>query len=331
MLRFTFQRLVAGIVTLLAISVIVFAATEILPGDVATAVLGRDATPEAVGAIRARLDLDEPAPNRYGKWLWGMIQGDPGDSLASGAAYAVYAPTAGAEDEGVPVAQLIGPRLKNTAMLALPTILILVPLSLLLGTWSAVRRDSIADRLISNANLILSSVPEFVTGTMLVLFFAVVWGVLPAVSIIDPSQPLYAQWTLLVLPITTLLASMLAQTTRMVRAGVLQILDAEYVQMARLKGLSEREVLRRYVLRNSLSATIQVYAISAAWLFGGIVVVESVFQYPGIGLALVDAVNTRDIPVVQAISVIIAVGYVAVNFLADLTTVFLTPKLRSSL
>jgi peptide/nickel transport system permease protein len=337
MLRILAYRAVVAVVTLLGVSVIVFAATEALPGDVANAVLGRDATPDQVALIEQRLGLNQPLPERYGRWLLDLLRGDAGESLAASVTVGgVQATTPSvqtaaqptAPPQGVPVTELIGYRLKNTAILALTTSLLLIPFSLILGLIAASRAQRVTDHFIGTVTLVLGSIPEFVLGTVLVLLFAVTWHVFPATSLIDQSRPYADQLEYLVLPVLALLASMLGQTTRMVRAGVLGVLNADYVQQARLAGLPARRVLRRYVLRNALGATIQVYAISVAWMFGGIVVVEAVFQYPGLGAGLVDAVSARDLPVVQAIALIIAAGYILINLVADALTVVVTPKLR---
>jgi peptide/nickel transport system permease protein len=329
MLRSLILRLLGGIATLFAVSVIVFGATEVLPGDVASAVLGKEATPASLKVLRRNLSLDDPAYVRYGHWLWHMLQGDPGISLA--ASSFILTNDEDASIKGVPVTEVIGSRLKNTAILTLVTTALMIPLSIVFGIWSAARRDRLSDRTIGTVTLVLISLPEFVAATLLVLCFSLLWPVLPAVSLIDPSRSIFGQAEVLVLPVLALLAAILAQTIRMVRASVLQVLQTEYVQTARLKGMPERRVLRRYVLPNALGPTIQVFAVNVAWLVGGIIVVETVFQYPGLGAGLVDAVSKRDIPTVQAISLVIAVAYVVINLLADVLTVLLNPKLRSAL
>jgi peptide/nickel transport system permease protein len=329
MIRLLLIRLAGGVATLLAVSAIVFGATEVLPGDVAAAVLGRDATPQSLALLRKNLHLNDPAYDRYGRWLWHMVQGDPGISLA--ASSFILTDNRESSIKGVPVTAVIGGRLKNTLILTLVTALVMIPLSVLLGVWSAIRRDRLSDRAITTVTLVLISVPEFVTATLLVLLFSLVWPVLPAVSLLDPSRSLFSQSNVFVLPVIALLAAILAQTIRMVRASVLQVLQSEYVQAARLKGIQERRVLRRYVLPNALGPTIQVFAVNVAWLVGGIIVVETVFQFPGLGALLVDAVSKRDIPTVQAISLLIALAYVGINLVADVFTVLLNPKLRTSL
>jgi len=338
MLRLVVLRTGVAVATLLAISVVVFGATEALPGDVANAVLGRNATPGSLALIRDRLHLEQSLPHRYASWLWNMLHGDAGTSLAATASSgglqastpSVITAKQAAVPKGVSVTSLIGYRIRNTAVLAGITSLLLIPLSLLLGTFAALRAQRLTDHAISMLTLIVGAMPEFVVGTVLVLLFAVTWQLLPATSLVSEAHTIGQEARYLVLPVVTLLASMLAQTTRMVRAGVRAVSESDYVQMARLSGLRESVVLRRYILRNSLNTTIQVYAISVAWMFGGIVIVETVFQYPGLGSGLVDAVSARDIPVVQAICLLIAAVYIVINLLADMLTYFLTPKLRTA-
>lgn len=327
MARFVIKRLLGGVATLLAVSLLVFAATEVLPGDVARAVLGRDATPASLAIVRARLHTNQSPFLQYVQWLGGVVHGDFGFSLA--------ASSSGLIDQGrqhtFPVTAFVGPALGNTLALMVATAVLLIPLSLALGFLAAVRRDKLADRFIGLTTLAVVSVPDFVIAIILILILALAWPLLPAVSLVDSSRSILVQPTVVVLPVLTLLAAMLAQTTRMVRAGVLQTLDSEYVQMARLRGLHKTVIWRRYVLRNALAASVQVFAVNIAWLFGGIIVVESVFQYPGIGLQLLQSLSARDVPVVEAIAVIIAAAYVVINLVADIVTVLLTPKLRSAL
>jgi peptide/nickel transport system permease protein len=324
MLRLVLTRIAIAILTLWLLSAIVFAATQLLPGDVASAVLGRDATPDALASLRSQLGLDHSVPAQFVRWQERLLHGHLGDSLAATASI----DRTNATVAGVPVWDLIGTPFRNTFILTAIATVLLVPLSLLLGLWTAVKRDRTPDRIVSGLTLVLISLPEFVVATFLILLLAVAFPLLPSVSIIDQQQPLTAQLDLFVLPVLTLLAAILAQTTRMVRAGVAEVLSSDYVEMARMKGLPEKTVIRRYVLPNALAPTIQVFAINLAWLVGGIVVVEAVFQFPGVGLALRDAVTTRDLPVIQAITLIVAVFYVGLNLVSDLATTLLTPKLR---
>ena len=315
MARLILGRVLAGALVLWVVSIIVFAGTELLSGDAATAILGRNATPETIAVVREQLDLDEPAPQRYASWLAGMLTGDLGESLSSQR----------------PVEELIGDRVRNSALLTGVTTLILIPASLLLGTISAARRYGLTDHSISYVTLGLISLPEFVIAMLLVFGFAVTWHLLPGISFLNPDDSWGTQAKALVLPVAALLAASIAHTSRMVRGSMIEVLESDYVRMARLKGVPERRILVRHALRNALVPSIQVFALAIGWLVGGIVVIEAVFQYPGIGQGLVDAVSARDLPVVQAIALIIAGVYVIVNLIADVLTIVLTPKLRTAL
>jgi len=311
-LRHAAVRLAIGGATLLAASALVFLGVEALPGDAAQAALGREATPALIAGLRKQFGLDRPAVVRYGDWLWGFVRGDLGRSLPSG-------------DK---VSSVIGGKIGNTAALSAITILFLVPLSVALGIASAVRRDRLLDHVVGGTTLALISTPEFVVGTLLAVVFAVWLSLLPPVSLLDPARSAFAQPSLLVLPMVTLLAASVAQTTRMIRASMIDVLQSEYVQVARLKGVPERRVLMWHALPNAMGPTIQVIAINIAWLTGGIVVVESVFQFPGLGSALTGAVAARDEPTVEAVAMLITGVYVVVNVLADLATIVLNPRLR---
>jgi peptide/nickel transport system permease protein len=303
---------VAGLVLLFLVSVLIFAATEILPGDAAQAILGRTATPTAVAALRRELHLDRPATTRYVEWVSGLLHGNLGTSLSA----------------EVPVSELIGPRIANSLILAGITLLLMIPLSLVLGVAAGTRDGGPADHAISSASLAMIAVPEFVTATLLILILAIWVKLLPPVSLVN-GTPLGAP-SILVLPVATLLLASLAQTIRMVRAGVVEAMRADYIEMARLNGVRERRVVTKHALRNALAPSIQVIALNAQWLVGGIVVVETVFNYPGIGQLLVQAVSVRDVPLVEALAVLIAAVYIGLNILADVLVVLLVPKLRTA-
>jgi peptide/nickel transport system permease protein len=320
-LRFLGRRLGAALITLFAVSVLIFVGTEVLPGDVSTAVLGRNASPDAIAQIRERLELDRSAPERYADWLGNFLSGDLGESATQSTA----------SGRGSPVWELISHRVVNTVLLALITTILLVPFGLLLGVLAAKRAGRPADHAVSVTSLAAISVPEFVTGTLLVLAFAVWLQLLPAISLVPSGTGVLDRPSILVLPVVTLLAASVAQTTRMVRAGMIDVLRSDFVHMARLNGLPERTILRRYALRNALAPTVQVIALNVQWLVGGIIVTEYVFDYPGMGQGLVQAVNSRDIPVVQSVALSLAAIYLLLNIVADLLTVLLVPKLRTSL
>jgi peptide/nickel transport system permease protein len=313
-LRFLLRRVAVGVVLAVLVSLLIFAATELLPGDAAQAILGKTATPEAVEVLRAQLGLDRPAVQRYLEWLAGIVQGDLGNSLS----------TRG------PVTEAISGRVANSLILAGITSMIMIPVSLLLGAYAGTRPGRPGDLVVSGTSLAFIAVPEFVIATFLILLLAIGTDLLPPVSLVAPGTSPLATPLVLVLPVLTLLLASIAQNVRMVRAGVVDTMAAPYVQMARLNGLPEREVVLRHGLRNALPPAVQVIALNLQWLIGGIVIVEFVFQDPGVGQLLTQAVALRDIPLVQALAVLIAVLYIAVNIATDLVVVLLVPKLRTA-
>ncbi len=312
---FLLRRILLGVVILLLVSVVVFAATQALPGNAARAVLGRDATPARVAALTKQLHLNESAPAQYWHWLSGIVQGHFGTSAASDA----------------PVSKLIGGRLANSALLVLVSALVALPLSIGLGVWMAVRRDKLADHVLSMTTLALAALPEFVIGIALALLFATtVFRIFPGVSIIPPGEHAWDVPKVVVLPAATLVLSVTPYISRIMRGSMVEVLHSDYVTMARLKGLSNRTVIWRHAVPNAIVPAIQVSALQLAYLAGGVVLVEYVFTYPGIGSQLVDSVNNRDIPTVQALVIIIAAVYVVVNLVADLLTIVVTPRLRTA-
>jgi peptide/nickel transport system permease protein len=316
---FLVRRGIAAIATLLVASVVIFLATELLPGDPASVVLGRNANAAALQALRARLGLEHSLAYQYVHWLSGVLHGDLGNSatqLAQGATSA-------------PISSLLGSPLINSALLAALTTILMIPLSLLFGVWSGIRAGRAADHAISVASLALASLPEFVVGAILLLVFFDALHLLPPVALVPPGTSPLAHPDALVLPVLTLLMITCGWAIRQIRAGVVEVGEHPYVAMARLNGFSERRVVWRYVVRNALAASVQVVAQNIQYLLGGIIVVESVFAYPGVGKLLVDAVGSRDFREVQAIAMIVAAFYVAVNILADLAVILLVPKLRT--
>jgi peptide/nickel transport system permease protein len=310
-LRAVVVKTATALAVLFAVSVIVFFGTEALPGDAAEAALGQTATPALLKQYRQDFGLDRPVITRYGEWATGLLRGDLGRSLPS----------------GDPVTSVISDRILHTAVLSAITLAILIPLSILLGTLSAMRRDSGFDHAVTTSTLSIISMPEFVVGAFVVVIFASWTNLLPPVSLIDPERSLVSQSSLLVLPVLTLLAAITGQTTRMVRACMIDVLESEYVQMARLKGVPERLVLLRHALPNAIGPTIQVLVLNVAWLAGGVVVAEKVFEFPGLGLTLATAVSARDIATVQAIVMLITAVYLFVTLLADLLQVRLDPRI----
>jgi peptide/nickel transport system permease protein len=310
------RRILLGVLTLFVASVVIFAATQALPSDPARAILGRSATPESVAELRRQLGLNKPVVEQYGDWIGGVVQGDLGSSLAA----------------GVPVTEILGQRIVNSAFLMLLAAVISVPLGILIGAVTARRRDGPLDHTVSIATLALAALPEFVVAiALVVLLSTTVFQVFPGVALIEPGVGPWNYPKQLVLPTLTLIIAVTPYIARIMRASMVEILESDYVEMARLKGLPERVVLWRHAVPNGIAPTFQVIAINLAYLAGGIVVVEAVFNYPGIGLALVDAVRSRDMAVAQALALLIAGLYVVLNLLADLATILVSPRLRTSL
>jgi peptide/nickel transport system permease protein len=314
LLRLLAQRIWVSLLLLLVVSFLIFLGCQVLPGDAATAILGRNATPSALAALRQQLHLNQPALYRYFQWITGVLQGRLGDSAT----------------QQMAIWPLIRGRIWNTAVLAGVTIASMVPISLALGVLAATRSGRATDRLISMGSVSLIAVPEFVSGTLLALLFGVSLKLLPAVSYVPPGQSPLAIPLVLVLPCLTLLGASVAQTLRMVRAGMVETLQSEYVAVSRLNGFPERQVVWRFALRNALAPTVQVIALNMQWLVGGIVVTEYVFNYPGLGQELVTAVTARDIPLVQTIALLIAAFYFAVNLVTDILLILLVPKMRTA-
>jgi len=313
---FIIRRLLLGLVTLWITSVMIFAATQALPGDAARSILGKSATPESLAVLRQQLGLDKPVLTQYWEWISGIFTGDLGTSLAN----------------SLPVTQVLGERLVYTFFLMLIAGAISVPLGIALGAISARKRDSAFDQSTSVATLGLAALPEFVVGiTLAVIFSTTIFHVLPSVIVTEPGSRPWNYPRELVLPVITLIIAVVPYTTRIMRASTVEILESDFVEMARLKGLSERRVLWRHAVPNALAPTFQITALNLAYLAGGIVVVEAVFNYPGIGLLLVESVRARDMPTVQAIALLIAALYVVLNLLADVATILVSPRLRTSM
>ena len=312
MLAYSARRLGAGLVLAVVISMLVFATTQVLPGDTAVAILGKGASPEAIAALREKLGLTQPVWQQYTTWLTGFVHGDFGTSLAA----------------SVPVSTLIGHRMVNTAILAGLTFAIMMPIAFLLGIMAGTRHGRRSDIAITSGTTIFMSLPEFVTGTILVIIFAVSLRLLPAASFTAVEDNPLSTPSVLVLPVVTLLLGLTAYTARMVRAGVVDVMRADFVMVARLNGIPERRVITRYGLRNALAPTVQVMAVVAQWLIGGIVITETVFQYPGLGQGVVQAVTARDITTIQTIAMLLALIFIAINIIADVVVMMLVPKLR---
>jgi len=313
---FIVRRLLLGILVLVLVSVVVFAATQALPGDPARAILGRSATPQSLAALRKQLHLDRPVLDQYWTWVSGLLHGNLGMSLAA----------------QQPVAKLLSPKLVNSAVLVMIAAVVSIPLSIAIGSWAALKREKIFDTLGSNMLLVLAALPEFVVAVVLVILLSTtVFNIFPAISPIPPGSRPWDNFSGLVLPALTLVIAVAPYVARIMRASMIEVLESDYVEMARLKGLPERTVLVRHALPNALGPVFQVIALNLAYLAGGIVVVEYVFNYSGIGSALQDAVVNHDLPVVQALAMLIAAVYVVLNLLADVATILVTPRLRTRL
>ena len=306
------QRLVLGGVTLFIVSILIFAGIELLPGDLAQEILGNTATAETVAAFRAELGLDKPPLTRYLDWLGGVLTGDFGNSLANNR----------------PIADILDSRLGNSFFLAGYAAVIAVPLALVLGVLSALFRNSIFDRTTNIFALTAISLPEFFVAYVLILFLAVQTPLFPPITRISGDEPLGEALYRSFLPALTLTLVVVAHMMRMTRATLINLLALPYIEMARLKGLPPLRVIVVHALPNALGTIINVVALNLAYLIVGVVVVEAVFVYPGLGQMLVDAVSKRDIPVVQAISLIFAGTYIALNLLADVLSILSNPRLR---
>ncbi len=317
-LAFLIRRVGAGLATLLVATMLIFAAVQVLPGNVASVVLGRNATPARVAALRADLHLNDPLPTRYVNFLGNLVTGHLGDSSA-----------ALAQGRTLPVWQVIKDPLRNSLVLAVLTIIVYVPLCLFLGTLAGLFAGRKGDHAISLGAVSIGAMPEFLVGTLLIVIFFTKLNLLPPVSQITPGETPFSHPTGLILPVLTLLLVSTAFGTRLVRASVVEVLREDYVAMARLNGQPERRVILRYTLRNALGPGIQALAQTVQYLIGGIIVTESVFDYPGIGSKLVQAVSVRDVQEIAVIAAILATVYVFTNILADLAVMLAVPKLRT--
>ena len=314
---FVVRRLLLGVLVLFLVSVVVFAATQALPGDPARSILGRTATPAILKALREQLGLSGSVLSQYVDWITGLLHGDAGNSLAA----------------QEPVSDLLGDKVVNSAFLVFLSGIISIPISIAIGSYAALRRDRTFDVTSSLTTLVFAALPEFVVGISLVVIFSttVFTGFLPAITIIPPGGRPWDDMQAMILPTATLVLAVTPYVVRIMRASMIEVLESDYVEMARLKGLPERTVIVRHALPNALGPTFQVIAINLAYLAGGVIVVEYVFNYAGIGGALRDAVSTQDLPVVQALSMLIAAVYVVLNLMADIATIIVTPRLRTRL
>ena len=311
--RLVIGRLGIGVLTLLIVSLVVFVLTSLLPGDAVQEQLGQEATPEVVAALRAKLGLDQPVYLRYLSWLGGLVTGNPGVSLVN----------------GMPVDDLIASRLPNSLKLAAATALIAVPLALTIGIVSAMYRGSIFDRYTNMLAVFLVSVPEFLIATIAVLIFAVKLGWLSALSRSVEVDSFLELLSVYAMPVLTLCCVLVAQMARMTRAAVIDQLSSPYVEMAVLKGARPVRVVLRHALPNAIGPIANAVALSLSYLLGGVVIVETIFNYPGIATLMVNAVVTRDMPLVQACVMMFSLGFLVLVLLADIIAIVSNPRLRT--
>jgi len=313
------QRILLGLLSLFFVSLIIFSAIEMLPGDFGEAILGQRALPETVAAFRKELGLDQPAYIRYLDWAGGMLTGDFGQSFSGR--------NSSGMDRSRTVMDLLDERLKNTLFLATLTAIVAVPLSLFLGITAALYRNSLYDRVINATTLTTISTPEFFVAYILILFFASLWGIFPSLANVDPRDTFDERLYKTILPALTLTLVIVAHMMRMTRAAIINLLASPYIEQARLKGITSTQVILRHALPNAWAPIATVIAFNLAYLVVGVVVVEVVFVYPGVGQLMVDAVRTRDIPVVQACAVIFAGTYIILNLIADIIGIVTNPRL----
>jgi peptide/nickel transport system permease protein len=305
-------RLATAVLTLLFIAAVVFTITSLLPGDVAQQILGQSATPEAVAGLRLKLGLDQPPSTRFLLWLDGIAHGDLGHSLVN----------------GLPVSELVGGRIGNSLILAAVTAFVSVPIALLLGISAAMRPGSLMDRIVGTSVVFVVSVPEFLIATLAVLIFAVKLRWLPALAQAPRFHDIGDLARSFAMPIITLACVIVAQMTRMTRAAVMDALNAPYVETARLKGAGPIRIVLMHALPNAVGPIANAVALSLSYLLGGVIIVETIFNYPGIAKLMVDGVSTRDLPVVQACALIFCAGYLLLVMMADIAAILSSPRLR---
>ncbi len=305
------QRIALGLLTLFVISLIIAFGVELLPGDLAQEILGQGATPEGLRVLRLQLGLDTPPHIRYLDWLGGMVTGDMGLSLANKR----------------PISELIGPRLSNTLFLGGFAALIAIPVALILGILAALYRNSLYDRGVNLFTLTSISFPEFFVAYILILFFAIKLGWFPGISNISTELSFAEKLYRTLLPAASLTLVVVAHMMRMTRASIINLLSSPYIEMARLKGIKPLRIITRHALPNALAPIVNVIAINLAYLVVGVVIVEVVFVYPGLGQLLVDSVSKRDVPVVQACSMLFASVYILLNLSADIISIVTNPRL----
>ena len=318
LLQAILRRTVVGIATLFVVSILIFIGTSVLPGDVAQIILGQMATPESLAALRAKLGLDQPAYARYFFWLGNLATGDLGISKAG----------SGAGTVGTPISVMLAPRLWNTLVLAGIVAAIAIPLSLSLGLLAAMYPGSRLDKIITFSTLSLISVPEFLVATFLVLIIAVQLHWLPATAYMSGNETGWQLMKALAMPTITLVIVASSQIMRMTRATVLNVMSSPYIEMAILKGVPRKRIILRHALLNAIGPIVNVIALNLAYLVSGVVIVETIFAYPGLAKLMIDAVQTRDLPLVQACAMIFCATYIILIFIADMASILSNPRLR---
>jgi peptide/nickel transport system permease protein len=313
-LRLVMLRCCTAAITLLLVSIIVFTAVELLPGDVATSVLGQFAGKEALDALRAQLHLNDPPVHRYLIWLAALMHGDLGYSLGSQR----------------PITDILGPRIVNTLILSGTALVLYVPMGLIPAIAQAIYRGRALDHALSTGTLILASVPDFLLALLLLVLFVSVLHLLPAVSLVSDSSDIVTWLRALVLPALTLATVMAVYAARMLRDNLIEVLRAPYVVMARLRGLPGWRVILRHALPNAITPTLNVTALNLTYLAGGVVIVEKVFGFPGFGSLMIDAIRFRDVPLIEITVLLASTVYISANLVADIAAILLNPKLRPS-
>ena len=307
------RRVLLGFFTVIIVSIIIFTGVELLPGDACTAFLDRDAFGKLLENCRENLGLNRSGLVRYFEWAFAALQGDLGVA-ANGT---------------TSIGELVGDRLKNSLFLAGCSLSVGIPLAILLGVLTGLKRDKPIDIIVSTGAIFAMTIPEFVSATILILIFSVWLGWLPGIVVVSASAPVQDFFPEIILPVVVLAMVMTAHMLRMVRSSVIDVMSGDYVQMATLKGVPYWRLVFQHALPNALLPAINVVALTIAWLVGGVVVIEVVFNYPGLGRMMIDAISDRDLPVVQAIALIVGSAYVGVNLAADMLTMFLNPRLRT--
>ena len=306
------KRIFSALITLLIVSALIYGFLEMLPGDVATRMLGRTATPETLANLREQLGLNEPALKRYFLWLYNIFQGDFGTALTSKR----------------PITEILAPKIFNTLILSGCAFILYLPLSFITALLQAYYKNKNIDISLSILTLIILSLPDFIIGTIMIIVFVVVFPIFPAISLVGDYSDLSEWFMALVMPSITLALVMSVYAVRMLRDNLIEVLDSEYIFMAKLKGLSKSTVLIKHALPNAIIPTLNVTALNLGFLIGGVVIVEKIFTFPGFGNLLIDSIKFRDLPLVEATILIAAAFYIFANLLTDILSIIFNPKLR---